>query len=128
LFDTLGYVSTDNFDPLWIAPDYALLCAFHAFIGLLDFNDDGRINSDDNPFEGLNLVITADTVIIEGLDSLLNNPQWRDRWVANALESIDEAGAGARVFIETFGDSSATYGEVDSLLADLKTTLTASSQ
>ncbi|MBD3391235.1 MAG: hypothetical protein GF418_04190 [Chitinivibrionales bacterium] len=118
-----GFAASDGFDTAWIAADFSLLLGFHAFISLLDFDDNGRITQDDLPFQDLNLVITEDTVIIEGLDALLADPAYRQAWENNANESLAEADIAANVFLGTFGDSSQTYDEVDTLMMHLQETL-----
>jgi hypothetical protein len=79
LFD-ISFVASDDFQPAWIAADFSLLLAFHAFISLLDLDDNGRIDSNDIPFGALSLTITEDTVIVEGLDALLSDAEYRSRW------------------------------------------------
>ncbi len=124
MFDEAGFEASDDFDPVWIAADFSLLLAFHAFVGLLDFNDDGHITEEDNPFAGLSIEITEDTVIIQGLQAILDDQALRAQWIANANESMMEADEAARVFVETFGDSTTSYDAIDTLLVDLEQTLT----
>ncbi len=109
------FVATDQFSPSWVAADFSIILTTHAFLGLLDFDSDGRITTADNPFMGISVRREGDSLVIEGLDAILADEQLQARWKAKAAESVDDAATAARVFTETFADTS-TVGRVDSLL------------
>lgn len=109
-----GWQASDDFDPLWVGTDYTILLTSHALLGLLDFNNDGHINDEDNPFKDVRIEWTGDSLIVEGLEEVLNNPEWKQQWIEKASQSVDEIHTAARVFAETFEDTT-IYRQVDSL-------------
>lgn len=109
------FVATDEFSPSWVAADFSIVLTTHAFLGLLDFNSDGRIDSADNPFLGISVKWDGDSLVIDGLDAILADEELQARWKEKARQSAGEVATAARVFTETFADTSTVAG-VDSLL------------
>lgn len=122
MFVDTPYKCDDNFDPKWVASDFSLILTAHAFLGILDFNNDGRINELDNPFKGLSVAWVNDSLKIDGLDSLLQDSTYRAQWLTKADSTVADITLAAHVFIATFADTS-IYGKVDSLLTDFKAEL-----
>jgi hypothetical protein len=110
-----SFRASDGFDPAWIAADYSIVMTIHSFLGLLDFNDDGRINAGDNPFLGISVSWAGDSLVIKGLDELLANDTFKAAVRVKIDSTISDIAAAADVFARTFADTSA-YARIDSLL------------
>jgi hypothetical protein len=110
-----GYASSDGFDPSWIAADFSLIAGMHALVGMLDFDNNGRLNEQDNPFRSVSIAWNGTSLEVTGVRELLQDSLFRAAMLAKIDSSVKDARLAVGVFAKTFADS-AKYAGVDSLL------------